>query len=210
MNNESQLNEKFLLYSTYTALYLNDLACNCIKELEPYISTKDKETKKIYGALKKRSKGYLTFIKEVLKDNIYFLADFNVVIDDAIEEYVCRFRNSIFNAFSESGLEDSDFLSHLEYTRVLCEFSVKVIDRLCEDLSKMGIKSYRLKGYRLVEINNICTNLCKWCFRKVKYDIDFNKDERIVKTFKEMETHLIDYKLFEEAYNYAVEESKNK
>ena len=48
---EKEKEADVLIYVMYTMFYVNDMACNCIFDLEPYVKEKDKETKKIYGAL---------------------------------------------------------------------------------------------------------------------------------------------------------------
>lgn len=45
-------NNNAALYALYTTLYVNGNACEAIDEIEPFVRGKDKETQKIYGALK--------------------------------------------------------------------------------------------------------------------------------------------------------------
>jgi hypothetical protein len=204
------VDEKFLMFSTYTAIYLNDIACNAVLDIKPYIQDKDKETQKIYGALHKRAKNYLRFIKDILKDNIYFLADFCSYMDDGIDEYIETFNETIKCTLDENKINDSIFLSKVEFARTMLLFSIKTIERLCEDLDKMGVKTYTLKTYRQEEMYKIICNFCKWTYRKVDYSIDWDNEKTVRNAFKAMEEHIIDYALFESAYKYAVDESKER
>ena len=94
--------DNILKYTTYTILYVNDLACNCIKDLMPFIAHKDKETQKIYGALLKRATNYLRFVRSVIKEESNnFLADYNSVMDDINDESVVLFKEAIINAYKQ-------------------------------------------------------------------------------------------------------------
>ena len=57
---------RFLVYATYVIIYANDTACNAALELEKYVVDEDKETKKIYRALKRRAIGYIRFFNELV------------------------------------------------------------------------------------------------------------------------------------------------
>ena len=68
-----QERENAFAYAFYTSMYALDTLCNFIRELAPMIADKDKETRKIYGALKKRANAHLrTFDKELGDDASVF------------------------------------------------------------------------------------------------------------------------------------------
>lgn len=208
MEKDSEI--ELLKYAMYTMLYANDLACNCIIEIEPYVKEKDKETKKIYGALSKRAKRYRRNMRKLIGETANkFLADYNSMMDDINDECVENYRDSIIEAYYKGGITEYEFLGYLETARSLFYLSIASLDCIVEKLNKEGIKSYNLKNYSLRPYSSIMDNLVKWCYRnaekEVSEDLDLSKNEEVMDWFRKINENILDYESFATCYNKASE-----
>lgn len=208
MEKDSEMN--LLKYAMYTMLYANDLACNCIKDLKPFVEEKDKETKKIYGALLKRSNYYLKSIRQLIQESANnFLADYNSIMDDINDECVENYRDSIIEAYFKGGITEYEFLGYLETARSLFYLSITSLDCIVEKLSKEGVKSYNLKNYSLKPYAYIMDNLVNWCYRhaekEVSGDLDLSKDKEVMEWFSKINKNILNYESFATCYNKASE-----
>lgn len=207
---EKDLEGRLLKYAMYTMLYANDLACNCIIELEPYVKEKDKETKKIYKALLKRAKHYKKCIRELIGEKANrFLGDHNSFMDDINQECVEEYRDSIIEAYYKNGIKEFEFLGYLETARSLFYLSITSLDCIVEKLTKEGIKSYNLKNYSLRPYSSIMDNLVKWCYRHAEKEasenLDLAKDKEVMEWFGKINENILDYESFAACYNKASE-----
>lgn len=212
---EKSSEENLLKYAMYTMLYCNDFACNCIKELSPYILEKDKETKKIYGALLKRTNRYLKDIRSIIQESANnFLGDYNSFMDDIVETNFLEFQNCIINAYYKGGITEHEFLGHLEATRSVFYLSISTLECLVDKLNSLGVKSYNLKNYSLKPYSYIMDNLVKWCYRNAEKelndDFELTKDEEVMKYFKEINNNLLDFESFDKCYKAACELSNEE
>lgn len=206
MKKDSEI--ELLKYAMYTMLYANDLACNCIKELKPFIEKKDKETKKIYGALLKRSNCYLKSIRELIHESANnFLADYNSMMDDINDECVENYRDSIIEAYYKGGIKEYEFLGYLETARSIFYLSITSLECIVEKLSKEKIKSYNLKNYSLKPYAYIMDNLVNWCYRfaekEVSGDLDLSKDKEVMEWFCKINENILNYDVFLDCYEKA-------
>ena len=201
--------DNILKYATYTILYANDLACNCIKDLRPFIAHKDKETQKIYGALLKRATNYLRFVRSVIKEESNnFLADYNSVMDDINDESVVLFKEAIINAYKQGNISEYEFLGNVEVARSMFYLSIATLDCLISKLSSSAINSFCLNTYSLKPYSYIMDNFVKWCYRfaekEMSCDLDISKDEEVMKHFVKINENLLNYESFDKCYSEAL------
>ena len=201
--------DNILKYATYTILYVNDLACNCIKDLKPFIAHKDKETQKIYGALLKRATNYLRFVRGVIKEESNnFLADYNSVMDDINDESVVLFKEAIINAYKQGNISEYEFLGNVEVARSMFYLSIATLDCLISKLSSSAINSFCLNTYSLKPYSYIMDNFVKWCYRfaekEMSCDLDISKDEEVMKHFVKINENLLNYESFDKCYSEAL------
>lgn len=201
--------DNILKYATYTILYANDLACNCIKDLKPFIAHKDKETQKIYGALLKRATNYLRFVRGVIKEESNnFLADYNSVMDDINDESVVLFKEAIINAYKKGNISEYEFLGNVEVARSMFYLSIATLDCLISKLSSSAINSFCLNTYSLKPYSYIMDNFVKWCYRfaekEMSCDLDISTDEEVMKHFVKINENLLNYESFDKCYSEAL------
>lgn len=207
MNVPKEKEENLLLYATYTILYLNDTAYNCVKELEPYIEDKDKETKKIFGALKKRVDKYFHNLNTIAKDSIAYLADYCAEMDDICYDSMLAFKNSLYDVYTECNLDDSEYFTQVETMRSMAEVSFVASKKIVNALKRKVRKTDCLNNYISDEFSKIANNFADWAYRKAPKDlnINFNEDTEVMKNFQEMSGLMVDYNSFSEAYKKATE-----
>ena len=196
------------LYCVYTMLYVNDLACNSVKQIKSYITQCDKEAKKIFGALEKRCNRYLRAIDKICGSGNIFYADYNGEIDDMVSADIENLTQAIRNAYNGEESENVEYFTKVEIARTFVELSISVIDDLLDALKDKELKTGNIKGYKLLEIRGIIDNFAKWVYRKAKTNIDLNEDKDAISALDAVTKSLCDYKNFIKAYEYAVEMEK--
>lgn len=205
---EKEKEADVLIYVMYTMFYVNDMACNCIFDLEPYVKEKDKETKKIYGALSKRAKRYRRNMRKLIGEKAnFFLATHNSNMDDINQECIEEYRDSIIEAYYKGGITEYEFLGYLETARSLFYFSIEVIEYLVDKMVKEGLECRELKQYTLKPCSNIMDNLVKWCYRnaekEVSDELDLTKDKEIMEWFGKINENALNYDVFLGCYEKA-------
>lgn len=196
-------------YAIYTMLYCNNLAYNCIIELKPFVDKKDKETRKIYGALYKRVRNYYCSFRDVLKEANDFFGCYNSLVDDINDDTMEEYRDSIIEAYYKGGIKEYEFLGYLETARSMFYFSISTIDALIEKTKTLGIDVKRLKDYSLGKYSQILDNLVKWCYRnavkEVSDTLDLTQDKDVMNYFTKINENLLNFDTFYECYNKAFE-----
>lgn len=207
--------ERLLLYATYTILYINDTACFSIQQLNKEVMDKDKESKKIYGALLKRSRLYLNKIEEVVDRTLDVWCDYCTEMDEICDEAYQEFKNSLLNAYKEHNIEDYQYMASIEIMRSAVELSVESGRRIIEDVTKYIPKAKWFERYLLVDMLRVANNFSNWAYRKIPkgVHIDFNEQSEVMIKFRKLSSLLIDYYSFDKAYRKTIEmgiERKNK
>lgn len=209
MNKEQQAN--CTLYSMYTILYLNDATCNNILALSKYVKNRDKETRKIFGALEKRSFDYFYKLRKIIGlDKMYFFSDFCSEMDGVVDPLIEKYEESIKKTYEKHGLTDCEFYAKVETIRSLSDLSIIAGKRILERLLEVSDKSKNLNQYLLTEINRITQNFATWVYRKEKKGIDLNKEEDVLNNLNKLYQEVIDYKNFEKSYKEALKYEKQK
>lgn len=201
---QSESIEKNILISIiYGVLYINDLACASIVDCQDMIKDKDKETKKIFGALDKRRKKYEREIFEIVSDKIGFLATFNDFMDDKVQIHVKKLRIALNYVFGKYNLNDKVFLSKIVLSNMIVESSVEFLKKSIDTCCKYGINAVNLRYYSLDDIQKVSKSLTDWCLRKV-YGIDLNNEVEIVTSYRELISVLSNWDIIKEAINETI------
>ena len=184
----------------YNMIYVNDLVCQCIQELRGECPKEDKEAlKKIY-ALEKRVREHDNIMSKIIGDQIDFLADFNLYMDEQVQSKLECFRNSISKYLMENGVVNYVFIAYVESARTMAEYSIKIIEKRINTL-KMCIPDIKaMRNYRLMDIKKITDDLSIWASRKVN-GIDLNNSTGIIDSFKKLNEVLTDANILVDAIN---------
>lgn len=180
---------ELLTLATYQILYVNDLAINAINELGGLVSCRGKEDKRIYGALSRRIRKYNAEINNIIGSNMAFFSEFNLAMDELIEDKYKEYKESIYNVYQARQIEDANYLSYVEVARSMTEYAVLVNKKTVEGLLRITDKCLSLKHYRLTELQTICENFADWCYRKVE-GFDLNKEGDCLQCFRELDKTL--------------------
>ena len=198
--------ERLLLYATYTILYLNDTACFAIQQLSSRVPD-DKESKKIYGALLKRSKQYLSKIDKIVDNKIDYYCDFCTEMDSICDEQLFAFKKSLQKSYNDANIDNHEYLSMVETMRSMVDLAVTagkdVITKLSVSLPKLSW----LSNYLIVDMLRVANNFANWEYRKIPKGviINFNEESEVMQEFRKLSECLIDYNSFDKAYRKSIE-----
>lgn len=195
----------FIVYATYTIIYANDTACNSVLELEEFINDEDKETKKIYRALKRRALGYLRFFNSMMGELSWATSDYFGSMDEKTEGYVEDIYKEIENVLIECGAEKTKLYAKLEQVRLFCHIAVEIHSRLIKECKNNSIPTYSLASYRLDELKRVADNLSNWLDRrfKSKKQCDMTKSEKLVALFNDLINSLMSFDNFIDSYEFS-------
>lgn len=193
--------DRIALYATYAMLYINDITCNEILFLDNYITDKDKETKKIYGALKKRAKQYLSDIRKIVGDHNLYYSEYCSSMDDFCDEKLEDLKESIVNAIKAKGIDEYEFVGKVATVEILTFHAITSAEYLIRESAKFAPDSNRLKKYILSDINRVANNLTKWLWLvyKIPHGLDVS-DFGITEKVNALNAVLLSYEPFETSY----------
>ena len=188
--------ERLLLYATYSILYLNDTACFAIQQLGQKIP-ENKESKKIYGALIKRSRQYLSEINKIVDNKMDYYCD----------EQFFSFKKSLQKAYAYANIENSEYFALVETMRSTVDLAVEAGKNIVEKLKKMMPEVSYLLNYLPVDMLRVANNFANWEYRKIPKDIviNFNEESEVMQEFRKLSECLIDYNSFDKAYRTSVD-----
>lgn len=200
-------------YAIYTILCVNDLARDSILSLKRYVEQKDKETKKIFGALLKRMNTYDKNIKNILGDEHGLRSIYNSFMDEEIDAYIEGLVNRINELYEENDVEDSEFLSLIEYSSICVHVANRVWEKMRSTLYWKGLHDEWLLEYKMDEICKISSNLSAWCYRKEqkkkKNLIHLGEDAILQYNLNAIFSVVANIDVFKQCYNKSKEE-RNK
>lgn len=211
MDNVLPDKEKVALYTSYMVWYINDVAGNCIKELAPLIAQKDKETKKIYGALMKRVNAYFRKTHKNWGEYICIFADFCGEMDDICDPLLEDYKRSVYQAFVQSNVPYADYYTQIEVARGIATFADCTVRNIIRDGVKVDSEMYGLYYYMIDDLERIIENLAKWAYRDIPQDIevDCNTFPEILTAIKALGNTLIDCEVYNQCLMKAMAENKD-
>ena len=208
-NYTEQERESAFAYAFYTSMYALDTLCNFIRELSPMIADKDKETRKIYGALKKRANAHLrTFDKELGNDAIVF-AMFCEYRDEVVEEKLLGYKQCFMRAYRE--LPQPSYYAHIETIRILSELVNNTIKSIIKKVVDVAPNAWWVKSYVNDDIPRIASNLADWVYGQLPDDsnVDFSVQKEVEDAFEALGESLFSFDGYLDAYKKAYCEKVN-
>jgi hypothetical protein len=198
--------ERLLLYATYSILYLNDTACFAIQQLSQKLP-ENRESKKIYGALMKRSRQYLTKINKIVDNKMDYYCDFCTEMDSICDEQFFRFKKSLQKAYAYANIENAEYFSLVETMRSTVDLAVEAGKNMVEKLKKTLPEVSWLLNYLPVDMLRVANNFANWEYRKIPKNIviNFNEESEVMQEFRKLSECLIDYNSFDKAYRTSVD-----
>ena len=185
---------------------MNDMACFSIQQLGKLVQDKDKESKKIYGALLKRSGEYQRTIDKIVDNKMDYYCDYCTEMDSICDDAYFEFKTSLKNAYSNANIDDYEYISQVEIMRSMVELSVEAGKRVIYDATKVLKQADFLKNYLIVDMLRVANNFSKWAYRKIDNNVkvDLNEDGEVMTNFRKLSECLIDYYSFDKAYRESV------
>ena len=193
---------RFLVYATYVIIYANDTACNSVLELETFIQDEDKETKKLYRALKRRALGYIRYFNNLVGELSWFTSEYFGSMDEGNIDLIDDMYDELERYLVECGAEKPQLYAKLEQVRLLSHIAVEIHNSLMKECSKNNISTYNLKSYRLSELKRVSDNLSEWADRhfKAKTPCDMSSNKRLVEMLTKIHKSLMSYENFFNSY----------
>lgn len=198
--------ERLLLYATYTILYLNDTACFTIQQLNPIVSN-NKESRKIYGALLKRSKEYLSKIDKIVDNKMDYYCDFCTEMDSICDKQLFTFKKTLQKAYDESNIDNSEYFASVESMRSMVDLAVEAGKNVISKLSVALPEISWLLKYLPTDMMRVANNFANWEYRKIPKGIviNFNEESEVMQEFRKLSECIIDYNSFDKAYRKSIE-----
>lgn len=177
---------QILLVSVYQVMALNEMCNCCVLDIEPSIKNKDKETKKLFYAAKKRVNWYQKEVNNLTISSGTVYADFNDNLDVYIQPLLFKYRQALEDYLSTiKGIENPYFASLVEVARSMTKLSITEISNRIKECIKFAEDSIALRHYKQKELLDIINNLVKWVFRKSE-DINYNDSPECVEAYKNL------------------------
>ena len=177
---------QILLVSVYQVMALNEMCNCCVLDIEPSIFNKDKETKKLYYAAKKRVDRYQREVNNLTISSGTVYADFNDNLDLYTKPLLLKYQQALENYLSTiKSVENPYFASLVELARSMTKLSIIEISNRIKECIKFAEDSIALRHYKQQDLLDIINNLVKWVFRKAE-DIDYNDSLECVEAYKNL------------------------
>lgn len=198
-------NNNAYIYALYTMLYVNDLACNSVYDVRQFTIGKDKETIKIYGALKKRVDNYFSHLRKTIKiEGLYFLSDYNEVIDEAVDKHIEMLRTTIRGCLRKHDIKDDGLISNTIIAHIFVEFAITSVKTLSIEMQKEDARMKGMNAWVLNEVQRVCRNFYFWVCRKVEDDVLKEMNNLVQPIADLISNSICNYMTFEKAYEKAV------
>lgn len=195
--------EGIVRYTSMVVIYSTDMAYNYIKALEPLIVNQDKETKRIYGALRKRYKRFFHYANEIYKEDVGFIADYSSIIDDKIDPIIEEFTKFVNESLLSSNVVNSELIAKTEMARVLTHFSVVCVDCMEQVMKESKIPTGVSNVFKMNESASALDDLYSWVTRKITTNININENGEVQEFLKKLQNNVMAFDTFAKAYNEA-------
>lgn len=173
------------------------------------VANKDKETRKIYGALKKRANSHLrAFDKELGKDADVF-ALFCEYRDEVVEDKLLAYKQSFMRAYRE--LPEPSYYAHIETIRILSELVNNTIKNIVKKVVDIEPNAWWIKGYVNEDIPKIASNLADWVYNQIpnNTNVDFSAQKDVEDALDALGESLFGFDSYVDAYKKAYCEKGN-
>lgn len=178
--------QQIILVGVYQVMYINELVDCCVLDIGFNIKDTDKETKRIYSAVKNRVKRYQDEVMKLSETSGDIYVNFNDSMDNYVVPLLHKYRESIEGYLSTiDGVNNAYFCSLVEVSRAMAKFSISLIHDIIMTCNKYSEDAISLAYYKRKELLDILTNLTKWVFRKAD-DINYNDSPECVESYKNL------------------------
>lgn len=184
--------------SIYNMMYVNDLAGSCIIELADKIKDQDKETQRIWTALIKRQREYEKNIGKILTNDLDFFAEYNLNMDEMVQDKVLRLTSEIGSALKENSVDNYGFIALTEVMRTMVGYSVMNVENRVKECLKVNKDSVNLRAYKMSDMLRVAEDFSNWVCRKCK-GIDLNKCEDVMTAYRDLDKALNNFEVINEA-----------
>lgn len=201
--------DNLLAYGTYTLLYLNDTAINCILDAGRKLKKQNygNYINNLYRKLDKEVQRYNRLITVTLKDDINQFAEFNGWKDELVDAPLLAYLNAIEKVYRDNDVPNAEFYATLEVARSLSEYAVNINDYIVEKIKVHNSAIVRLKEYRLTDVKDACNKFVRHVYALLQPQptIVMNTESDVVAKFKILNEALLSLESFETTYNKTVE-----
>jgi hypothetical protein len=161
-----------VLFATYISLYVNDIACNAVRDIEKYVNRKDKKALKRWRELDKEVSHYFTHFRKTVKmEGLYFVSNFNEVLDECADKPITQLETAIKYCLRRHNLKDDGLAIKTLMAHVLTEFAVTTVQSFCEKLESEQIPFRGLKGWCISKIQMATREFYFRALREINNDI---------------------------------------
>lgn len=195
--------EGIVRYTSMVVIYSSDMAYNYIKALEPLVAKQDRETKRIYGALRKRYKRFFYYANEIYKEDAGFVADYSSIIDDKIDPIIEEFTDFVNTSLISNHVDNAELIAKVEMARVLTHFSVVCVDCMEKVMEESKIQTGVSHVFKMHESASALDDLYVWVTRKLERNININENGEVQEFLKKLQNNVMAFDTFAEAYNEA-------
>lgn len=196
-------------YTACVIFYSTDLAYNRIKDLERFIATHDRETKRIWWALYKRYKNYFCESNKCQGDGVAFIAHFSEIMDEKVDACLDGLKTYIEKELKDRNIRDADFIAALEIARIATQFAVNITDSMINIMNEKGIRTQLHEIFDLKNTLKVITNFYEWVTRHVAdQQIGIGQNGELLESIRTLYKSIMEYDNFVEAYQYALKEDK--
>lgn len=192
----------------YNIVYVNDLACAAIVDLFDNIKYQDKETQKIFGALRKRQIQYERTMMDILAKEQVFLAEYNSFMDDYVQPKVEALVKAMKDVFIQKEYENPEFIALTETMRTIVGYSVMNVENRVKECLKYKKDSVHLRAYKLNDILRVAENFSNWVTRRCK-NLNLNNCKEVMDAYNDLDktltnSDIINESLYKAKYLYNV------
>lgn len=198
-----------VLFATYISLYVNDIACNAVRDIEKYVNRKDKKALKRWRELDKEVSHYFTHFRKTVKmEGLYFVSNFNEVLDECADKPITQLETAIKYCLRRHNLKDDGLTIKTLLAHILTEFAVTTVQSFCEKLESEQIPFRGLKGWCISKIQMATREFYFRALREVNNDILKEISNMITPIISLLTKEIAKYENFERAYEYAIKEEE--
>ena len=198
-----------VLFATYISLYVNDIACNAVRDIEKYVNRKDKKALKRWRELDKEVSHYFTHFRKTVKmEGLYFVSNFNEVLDECADKPITQLETAIKYCLRRHNLKDDGLAIKTLLAHILTEFAVTTVQSFCEKLESEQIPFRGLKGWCISKIQMATRGFYFRALREINNVVLKEISNIITPIISLLTAEIAKYENFERAYEYAIKEEE--
>lgn len=206
-----QSKDNAVIFATYISLYVNDIACNAVNDIERFVNRKDKKALKRWRELKGYTSYYFTHFRRTVKmGGLYFVSNFNEVLDECADKPVKQLETAIRYCLKRHNIVDDGLASRTILAHILTEFAVTTVQSFCDKLKELEIPFSGLLGWRINKIQMATREFYFRALRHIPNDVLKEMSDMIAPIVSLLTEEVAKYENFRRAYEYAIEEEKKQ